>query len=246
MVSWTLAFVIITASIVMGAPAFYIIYRIMYNIPIVILRFQGDKRRPMILFTRARKSLLGGVVKLYVRGYRYPVRDFQSQYYYPSKKGKFGALILWEPKPGFLTPSIPTLQKHKKNLPKELHEAHAQLVAYAKQNSVKPVDFRFDEELHKDLLLRAVDDTDIDFMLQEIKRTDSQYMSGWREFMSKYGGHAVVALIAIIGLVGFVIGLDKLPNLVGQCIQAGIEAGNEAGKNILQRAAENVGGTPPA
>jgi hypothetical protein len=206
-----------------------------------VLKYQGDKRRPFFKPTKAKKVMVDGVLKLFVRGYNLPVRDFQKKYYYPTQK-KNGALILWEPKDGLLTPVTPKMVKGASR--EDMNELKNRYTVYKEQLEacgVQGVDFEFDEELYNTLIMNAVDDTDIDFMLQEIARVDSQYTSGWRDFLAKYGSHMVLVIIAICLLTGFIVYLDKGPGFAAQCASMA----QEASKNVFERYATTLP-SPPA
>lgn len=206
-----------------------------WNIPIVILSYFGDKRRPMIKLSKGRKSYGGGVWRLFVRGYKLSFRDFKREHYYPTGKGKHGALLLWEFKPGHLTPLVPKLKDKKLNT--ELHDAIQKLV----DAGFLPVDYDHDEKLYQQLLLKAVDDTDMDWMIDESIRTEKQYTVGWRSILAKYANHIVIIMIAALLLAGFIVWLDKAPEMLGQCSSAAVEST----RNILDQYAGNIAGRPP-
>lgn len=199
-----------------------------WNIPVVILRYQGDKRRPQITITKGRKTRQQGVNRLYVKGYKMPVADFKAENYYPAKKSKHGGLLLWEPKPGILTPVLPTLRK------KELEKLDSQeLEKYNKirelykelggRHLVKPIEFDFDDTIYYKLLLKAVDDVDIDFLLQQYDRIDNQYTTGWRDFLAKHASHIVIMFVMICLLTGFIVWLKESPELMAKCASAAQE-----------------------
>lgn len=209
----------------------------LWKIPIVILRYQGDGRRPMVHFTKGRLAKRGYINGLLVKGYRLAIRDFKRAHYYPTSKGKLGALILWEFKPGWLTPIKPFIKENEK-LSAEAQVVYDKLRELTSEGQV--ADFVFDKDAYNDLLLKVVDDTDMEWYLQQVERIETQYSGGWREFLSKYGGHLVLALIAVLMLVGAIVWFDKMPELSAQCIKAGESIANE---NMLRSLGENL--VPP-
>ena len=151
-----------------------------YNIPVTILRFTGNKGRPLLLQTTAKKRFIHGVPRLKVRGYRDDFRDYLSENYYPSPRGKYGGLVLWEFEDKLLTPAIP--RKVERKFSKEDRAAVNRMIM--KLNSLTGVNFEYDQFLHHELKLKTVDDVDTEFMLQDQARLDSQYAGGWREFLA--------------------------------------------------------------
>lgn len=201
-----------------------------YNIPVTILRFMGNKERPTIIHARARKKINHGVPRLKVRGYKTEIRDFLSENYYPTVKGKYGGLILWEFEDGMLTPTIPV--KVERQLTEEQHKAVSE--AFRKVQALQAVKFKYDPWLHNQLKQKAVDDVDVEFLLQEVERVDSQYASGWRDFLSKYAAQITIGIVAILLLVGWVVWLDKAPNMMAQCASAAKDVVKES---LIQQAA---------
>ena len=214
-----------------------------WNIPVVIMKFTGDKRRPTMAFTRARKQYTLGRNRLWVKGYRLPLRDFKSENYFPALGSKEGGLVLWEFKKGWLTPVKPSL----KGLPAEERE---RVIALDKKfqeireefQGVRSADFEYNEELYENLVLKAIDDIDVEWFLRQQERIDAQYTGGWREFLQKYGGHLIIGLVAVCMLVGWIVWLKEAPSQSGQCIQAGVEA---AKATYLSNLAAQAGGVPP-
>ena len=213
----------------------WIIIRSLWKIPIVVFRFVGNKSRPTLLLTKGRVINAFGVNRLVVKKYKTSFRNFKSEYYYPTLKGA-GGLILWEFKPGWLTPITPRL-KGLTPEEKERLTGLAQEIAESKAGG-----FEFDESLYKELLLKAVDDTDSEWYLRQQQRIATQYTTGWRDFLSKYGGHMLTALIVVMLFVGFVVWLKEAPNQAGQCIAAGVEA---AKATYLSDIASGVGAVIP-
>ena len=102
------------------------------------------------------------------------------------------------------------------------------------------VGFHFDQGLHEELKLKAVDDVDVDFMLQEYARIGSQYVSGLGEFFMKYGGHLSLAVVSIALLIGVILFFQKAPDIAASCAQAGVK-GSET---LIKEIASQVN-TPP-
>jgi hypothetical protein len=225
--------VILFMVLLLGVFALFMIYLLSWNIPVVILRMVGNKGRPLLIITKGKKRSSGGVFRLFVKGYSKPIRDFKAENYYPSVKGKYGGLILWEFEDGYLTPCLP------KRFEKKLTPEERVYVEKANEilNKFNMVGFSFDKALHDGLLLKAIDDVDIEFMIEEEFRLASQYTGGLREFLAKYAGHILVVLIGCFLLIGFIVWLDKAPEMMAQC--AG--AAKSAVMDSLQGAAANAG-----
>lgn len=238
MVSVLLVLLFVFMFVVVAGILFLLIRQ--WKIPVVVLKFQGDKRRPSLFFTKGRKNVKAGMTRLYVKGYKFPVRDFNSENYYPSVKGKLGALILFEPKPGILTPLLP--YRDSKNYPESVVSAFANLEKELKLHNLVDVSFDFDQKIYDSILLKIIDDTDIDFLLQEYVRVDSQYTTGWQEFLSKYGGHMALVFIGILMFAGFVLWLQKSPDLAAQCYAQVQEVSKNA---LVEYGSKIVGGAPP-
>lgn len=210
--------------------AFVFVYLKTYNIPVAILRFTGNKGRPMLILTKGKKIFKHGVPRLKVRGFKEEFRDYLSENYYPTGRGKFGGLVLWEFEDGLLTPSIPRHIERK--LSKDDRDAVNRMLV--KLNKLTGVSFEYDKFLHHELKLKAVDDVDTEFMLQDQARIDGQYSGGWRDFLAKYAGHATIIIIAILLLVGLVLWFDKMPEFAAQCYGA---ASNAVEQSLLERGA---------
>lgn len=215
---------------------FAIIWFKTYNIPIAILRFTGNKGRPMLVLTKGKKIFKHGVPRLKVRGYKDEFRDYLSENYYPTGRGKWGGLVLWEFEDGLLTPAIPKAVERK--LSKEDRAAVNRMLQ--KLNKLTGVTFSYDDYLHHELKLKAVDDVDTEFMLQDQARIDGQYAGGWRDFLAKYAGHATIIILAILMLVGVVIWFDKMPDFAAQCYGA---ASRSVEQSIIERGAAAVAPT---
>lgn len=215
---------------------FMLVYFKSYNIPIAILRFTGNKGRPMLVLTKGKKVFRHGVPRLKVRGFRDEFRDYLSENYYPTGRGKWGGLVLWEFEDGLLTPSIP--RKVERKLSKEDREAVNRMLV--KLNKLTGVSFEYDDYLHHELKLKAVDDVDTEFMLQDQARIDGQYSGGWRDFLTKYAGHATIIIIAMLMLVGVVIWFDKMPEFASQCFGVAQQAVQQG---LLERGAEAIAPT---
>jgi hypothetical protein len=204
-----------------------------YNIPVVVLRFTGHKGRPLMMIKKAKKRFVKGIPLLFVRGYKHPVSDFKSENYYPSVRGPYGGLILWEFEDNMLTPAIT-----KKNL-KEWSPEKLELVkkGLAEFNSGLSVPFEFDEALHKQLKLKAVDDVDMETFMQEISRIDGQYSGGFKDFLMKYGGHINVIIIAVLLLVGLILWFQNMPDFAAQCYGAAQQATQQS---LVERGVDAV------
>ena len=222
---------------------FLLIYHKTYNIPIAVMRFTGNKQRPTLFLTKGKKVFKAGIPRLQVRGYKVQFRDYLSENYYPTIRGKWGGLILWEVEDGVLTPALPKRSlidklKGEGKLTPEQQEVYEMAQALFKAKGVK---FEFDEQLFKDIKLKIVDDVDIDFMLEEISRRKSQYNNWFAEFMNRHGSMVMIVFICMLLFAGFVVGLEKLPDLMAQCSAAGADV---VKGSLLEQAANTV--RPPA
>jgi hypothetical protein len=168
---------------------------------------------------------------LKVNGYTDFFRDFLSENYYPTAKGAHGALLLWEFEDGLLTPVLP--QKEYRKL---TDEQKAEIEVLMQQvSSFAHVKFSFDEQMHHELKLKAIDDVDIEFLLEQHQRRAIQYAGGWKDFLSKYTGHFVVLIIAVLLLIGLIMWFQNMPDFAAQCYGA---AQNAVQQSYLQAQAE--------
>lgn len=203
----------------------------LYNIPVTILKYTGDKRRPMMIHRKARKKIVNGVVNLWVRGYRTPVRDFLSHNYYPSPKTKHGGLLLFEFEDGNLTPLRPTLND-KRYAPEQLAKIK-DIWHYLQEGRV--VDFDFSDDMLKQLRLKIVDDVDADFFVQNLARQHKQYQSSFDRFMAVLPW-GVLTFIFLCILVGWIMWIKENPTNAAQACVSNI-------KPLLEQAANRV--VPP-
>jgi hypothetical protein len=81
-----------------------------WRIPVVVLRYTGNKERPTLIVRRGRKVIRRGVPYLYIKGYKTAIRDYHAENYYPSPKTRYGGVVLWEFEDGWLTPCVPKLE----------------------------------------------------------------------------------------------------------------------------------------
>lgn len=220
------------AALVVTAIVFYLKFR--WKIPVVILRYTGDKRRPTMIVTKARNV---GNGRLLVKGYKLAVRNFKSENYYPSVRGAHGALLVWEFKRGWLTPVIP--KKVLMKMSDDDRDAIETALSFLEQKSM--VRFDFSEEMYAKLMTNAVDDVDAEFFLRQLERQGQQYVGGLRDFLMKHGGAIAMVIIAAIILTGYIIYLDKVPSISEQCIAGGVEA---AKNTYLRNIASNISGVP--
>lgn len=209
----------------------WLFLKLSWNIDVAILRFVGDKRRPTLIIKKGRKKKTGASVSLFVKGYKNPIKDFKAEYFYPSSKGQFGGLVLFEFKTGWLTPCVPEAKKIPDELKARIKEFRSEL------NAAGVVNFEFDESMYKTLTIKAIDDTDAEWNLRQQQRIDAQYQGGWRDFLYKYAGHIAIVIVALLLLVGFIVYMKEVPSLTGQCMSAGVEA---AKSTYLQELAKNA------
>ena len=147
--------------------------------------------------------------------------------------------MLFEFRKGWLSPVLPFAAGFPPELKGDFDRINREL-------SNKGVSFQFDEGMYKTLMLKAVDDIDAEWYGMQRERQSSQYSGGWRDFLAKYGGHMLVVVVVVCLLVGFIVWLQKSPEMMGKCIDAGVQA---ARNTYLQEVAGKVGqgaaGVPP-
>lgn len=202
-----------------------------YDIPVTVLRFMGNKQRPALFHRRAKKRMVKGVPRLFVKGYKGSIRDYLSKNYYPSIKGKYGALAVWELEDGVITPVIPTKVKLSKEQARLIDEAARTLQTH------KCVSFAYDDRMHYQIAFKIVDDVDVEFGLQEYLRVDNQYRTGFREFLHQFAIPITFVLLGCLALAGWVVWLKEQPNLAAQCLSAGKSGMTELLKQYAASAA---------
>lgn len=184
-----------------------------WNIPMVILRFTGDKRRPNLIVTKAKKLVFNNNVELKVKGYNRRFRDFIAENYYPSPASKFGGLIAFEFEDGWLTP----LRTAWKRLTKKQREEASALVCKL-ENMTNTVDFEYDKATHDQLKLTIVDDVDSETYLIEQSRINTQYRgaAGW---FKENAWWLLLMVVVVLLFIGFVMWLKENPqNAAQQCV----------------------------
>lgn len=221
--------------IVLSGVAIWIILKMRWKIPVVVLRYVGNKQRPTVIPTVARKTLVGpkgSVTRLIIKGFKHPFKDYRADHYYPSLKGR-GALILWEFKPGWLVPTIPKKimagfsEEEKKQIDSTLYMLRDRGV----------IDYQYNPDLYRKLMVESIDEVDSEYFLQNLARQDQQYSGTWRDFLTKNGAWISIIIIAALLLIGYIVYLDKVPSVTGQCIQSGVEA---ARNTYLRNVAGNI------
>lgn len=209
----------------------FIIIQKSWNIPVVVFKLVGDKRRPTLDLSRKAKIVVeAGTRKLKIRGTPqfWEMRNFKAENYYQTTMGR-PALVLYEFAKDCYTPMRPSLWRRvlgKKSDGKQ--EVSIPVMV--------PVDMEFKEEELNELLLRAVDDFDPDFIVRNFSRIDSQYTGGWRAFLKEYGWIIGWLLLFCIVLVGLVLFFQKAPQLAAACAQAAVENS----KNFIQKMATTM------
>jgi hypothetical protein len=201
-----------------------------WTIPVVVFRIVGDKRRPVLDLTKRAKIInQHGVKKLKIRGtpHLWELKNFQAENYYMSVNGK-QALVLLEFAKDCYTPIRPTLIKRIFG-GEELKELR-------KLPVLVPVEMELGEGVMNDLLLKAVDDFDPDFIVRNFARIESQYSGGWRQFLKEFGWIIGWILLFTLALVGMVLFFQKAPELAAACAQAGVATT----KSVLAKAAGTI------
>lgn len=228
-------YILIEHVVGFGGFAIYLWWKKSYNIPIIILRFVGEKGRPTMLMRWGKRvGTAQGSGRLKIRKYKRELRDFKAEYYFPAEKAPLGGLILWEFKRGWLTPAVPNMT----DVPEE-HRANCEKIM-EQLSKAGIVNFNFDPDMFKKLSLKIIDDVDVEWFLREQQRIDGQYTSGWRAFLDKYGSHLTIIVIAMLLFAGYVVYLKEVPSVSAQCISGGVEA---AHKTYLEDLAKKVGDT---
>lgn len=117
------------------------------------------------------------------------------------------------------------------------------------QTDTGVTDFKYEPEMFEHLSLKVVDDVDVEWFLRQQYRVDTQYQNGWRDFLSKYGGHIALVIVCTLILIGYIVYLKEVPSLTEQCTAAGVEAAkNTYLKDIAGRAGISTPGpttSPP-
>lgn len=207
-------FIFVPWAFVLLIGGFYFLYRLRYNIPVTVLRFMGNKGRPTIFPTKAKKLVIGGVPHLYIRGYKDPIRDPRSENYYPAVRGKWGALLLYELEDGWLTPVKPAWKEMSHDEKNEVQRACKVL------NTSQIVEFEFDPETYKKLKLTIVDDVDADFFIDNLARQKTQYANAW-ERLQAFVMPATFLILGVLALVAWIMWVQEDPaNAAQQCVQA--------------------------
>lgn len=203
----------------------------LFPIQVLVLKYQGDDRRPKAVVTRARRRERDGVMSLKILGYKYLQRDFERQNYYPGEKGR-DFIIAWEFKPGLITAVVPNKTDLPEKVVKEMAGAWSVLGKY------RGVEFEYDPELYRQLVLKAVDDTNMHWIFQQKLANQRRYDTGFWGFMNKYGGHLLTALVLILVFAGFVVWLDKVPELANKCLSVARNTMEDAG--FFERAVNQI------
>lgn len=225
--------------------------RMSWNIPVVVLRFTGDKRRPMLIQKKGRKKIINGIPHLWVKGYARPFRDYLAENYYPSPRTKDGGLILFEFEDGWLAPLRPAWRKLSSEQREQVEQVWAQV------REMRDVKFDYDKSVHDALKLQIVDDVDADFFLQQQLRIQNQYSGPWG-WLKENAGIMLTALVIICMTVGFIMWLKENPsNSAQRCISAmgdvcrgaiNLTLNPESNPNLLQNLANRINpgaGVPP-
>ena len=235
-------------GIVIGIIVF--LFKRRWNIPVVILRYTGDRRRPLLITTRGKKEVIDNCVQLRVKTYKRRFRDFLSANYYPSPGVPFGAILCFEFEDGWLTPLQPALKKLSKDQRIEADKYIKQL-----QMLTKDVEFNYDAAVHDALKLNIIDDVDSESYLIDQTRIRQQYQGalGW---LATHGTVVVMIVLLICLTVGFVVWVKEPPvnaaqacvaQLRGVCSDAWnitITENKAMGQSIMQKLGESMG-VPP-
>ena len=232
-------------TLIIGVPIVLIIIAIIFvwsifswNIPIVILQFLGNKGRPNLKITRGKLVKQRGSYALRIKGYPTTLsfKNFKSENWYPTS-GKTGALILWELRKGLLTPVVP---KRNKLMAKVFGDAKKEATKQ-EQPILWPMNFEFDEKLYNDIELRAVDDVEIEWMLDEMARVNHQYVHGWRDWLAQ-NAHMIAWVLLTACIVCVVaIFMWKLPTVMQACANQAVQTS----AMMLERINAIAGVTPP-
>lgn len=208
-----------------------------WNIPIIILRFVGNKGRPNVIVSKGHKENSRGATRLYVKGYKMAIKDFRSELYFPSPGRPHGALILYEVDDALLTPCVPTKEIRDPETRKAIDEAISFI------NERRHVKFSYDEQLYHEIKLKAVDDTDIDWMTDEIVRVKTQYKTGFLNFLQNVAPFIMLAIVCVAIVVGMVLFFKEAPNLAKECLETAFSRAGEMCSYQQQKAIAEKEGT---
>lgn len=250
---------------------FWLFIRRSWNISVVIFRWKGDKRRPVIdLSKKAKLVNQGGVQYLRIKGIpvEYMFKNFKSENYHTQMNGK-SALLLWEFSANMFAPlttrtigeiriQSETMERRAdgtstmkvKDLPTLIPVKHPGFAQRFRGDTTRAtegsllteMDFRFDETVFKKLELLALDDLDMEFTIRNVTRVSSQYSSSWKEWLAQHGYLVGWMMFAAVVIVAIVLFYMKAPDLFAACAQRAFDAGKQSG--ILQKATQAVTGAP--
>lgn len=216
----------------------FFLYAKSWNIPVVVFKMVGDKRRPVLdLSRRAKVVAQDGVRKLKIRGtpLLWEMRNFKNEHYYLTTLGK-PALVLFEFAKDCYTPMRPSLfQKVKFWKDKEERQKLLKDVPV-----FVPIDMEIEQGTLEGLMLRAIDDFDPDFIVRNFARIDRQYSGNLGAFLKEHGWIIGWLLLMVLIIVGMVLFFQKAPELAAQCARAAVESSN----SFLQSFAGKIAGAP--
>lgn len=237
------------------AVVLFFLYMKSWKIDVIILKYMGDKRRPSLDISRKGKIITRvGVSRLKIRGLppEFDMKNFRAEHYWSTVRGR-KALVLFEFANNLMTPITPQLatfselspyerQDYLRTAPIVLSQKQTKTGWFAKKEAtlttaMSPVSFDFDPTLYRELLLKAVDDTDMGFIVRNISRIDTQYMAGWRDFLKTHGWIIGWLLLFILAIIGITLFFQKAPDLARACADAAVQSKN----SIIERAANSVG-----
>lgn len=224
-------FAIVSCSVVTVGLFIWLAKR--WKIPLVIFKLVGDKRRPVLdLSKRAKIIVQNGIRKLKIKGtpMLWELKNFKNEHYYLTTAG-VPALVLFEFAKDCYTPLAPTLFKKDKEATRK---------AMSNAPCYTPVGFEMDNLELRELMLKAVDDFDPDFIVRNFARINNQYVGGWQAFMREHGwmlGWLLLFFLALIGMVFFFI---KAPEMASACANAA----TSGAQNAMQALAARVTGAP--
>lgn len=222
-------------SIVAIAVIFFFIQR-SWNIPVIVFKLVGDRQRPVLDLTRKGKIIVeSGVRKLKIRGtpMLWEMRNFKPDNYYTTTMGK-AALVLYEFHKDCYTPMRPSLWARL--LGKKIVDKNEVRVPV-----FVPVGMDLKNEDIDQLMLKAIDDFDPDFIVRNFSRIDNQYTGGWRAFLKEYGWILGWVLLFVIALVAIILFFQKSPEMAAACANAALENGENLIKRMAATAAAPTG-----
>ncbi len=220
---WSIVVIgVILMFMAIGAMIFF--YMRGWRIPVVIFKLVGDKRRPILDLSRKAKIIIeNGVKRLKIRGtpHLWEMRNFKNENYFLDIAGR-PSLVLFEFSKDCYTPYRPLLLERWMNRWKKITPDQSEKME--ELPVLTQVGVKCDAKMFSQLLLKAVDDFDPDFIVRNFGRIDRQYTGNLSHFLKESGWIIGWLLLFMLALVGGVLFLQKSPEIAAQCTGAALDA----------------------